>query len=190
MRCLHNIEETDTFEGLDENVYNNWYVLFVTTGKESLIKSVIEKYTQNTIKTIIFKKEIFHRKKGKKIKVTNTLFSGYVFIHEEIDIALNISRTYLCTERVMPISINKKPCKVHENEMMFLLGSSDKNGIFKVSKGKKKNNSIYITEGVLKNIQGNIVWIDEKKSKAGVEIPLFRRKIIVNLGLDIIQYVS
>jgi transcription antitermination factor NusG len=175
-------------EILDEDEYNNWYVLFVTTGKEFLVKNIIERYTGNTIRTIVFKKEILHRKKGQKIKVTNALFAGYVFIHEEINTALDISKKYLCTEPVRPIAINRKPCKVRQDEMMFLLSCADNNGIFKLSRGKRHNKAIYIIDGALKNMQGNIVWIDEKRNRVKVEVSLFQRKIKVNLGIDIIQF--
>ena len=184
MSCVQIIEETY------QDIYSNWYVLHVTCGKEFIIKNTIEKYAQHSIKTTVFQREFLHTNGGKTVKVTRVLFSGYIFIYKELNTVLEISKKHLHTERIIPLSVNKKPCAVYKEEMEVLLNNSDSNGLFRLSRGKKVNDTVHITEGILKNFQGNIIWIDEKKKKAKVEIFLFQRKIKVNLGIDIIKYAS
>ncbi|MBN2441485.1 MAG: hypothetical protein JXJ04_09060 [Spirochaetales bacterium] len=171
-----------------DDIYTNWYVLNVTTGKEFFIKTFIEKYTNPSIKMTIFQREILHKRRGKKVKVIGALFSGYIFIHEKINTALSITKKYLHAERIFPVSVDKKPCKVNEDEMKVLLRNSGQDGIFRLSKGKKIKDTVHITDGALKDIRGNIIWIDEKRNKAKVEINLFNRKIKVSLGLDIVEH--
>lgn len=169
------------------DIYNNWYVIFVTTGKELYIKNTIEKYTREPIRMTFFQREILHTRRGKRVKVVGALFSGYIFIHEKIELALTLAKKLLPSERVTPVSINNKPCMVFREEMEVLINNSDQTGLFRLSRGRKVNDTILITHGALKNFQGNILWIDERKRKAKVEIYLFRRKIKVNLGIEIVN---
>ena len=166
-------------------MYSDWYVLHVATGKESVIKEKIEKYSPLPLQMTIFQREIIHSAKGKKIKVLGPLFSGYIFIYQNIKEVCKIANSYLAKEFICPISFNNKPCRVYKEEMELLLRSADEKGTFKLSRGFKAGDRVEVTDGPLKTLQGNILWIDEKKSKAKVEIFLFNRSMRVNLGLKL-----
>ena len=184
MWYVHDMQE------VKPDIYNNWYVLNVTIGKEWLIKNKIEKYVNVPVRMTIFQREIFHTRRGKTVKVAGVLFSGYIFLHKYINEVLAITKKYLYSERIFPVSMNRKPSKVYQEEMKLLLSNADDDGLFRISRGKKMSDKVYFTTGALKNIQGNIIRIDEKKKKAHVEINLFKRKVKVSLGIDIIQNAS
>ncbi|MBN2532039.1 MAG: hypothetical protein JXB88_04060 [Spirochaetales bacterium] len=168
-------------------MFSDWYVLQVTTGKEQFIKEKIEKYASPPIQMTIFKREIIHSRQNKKVKKFGPLFSGYIFVYQSIKEACKIANLYLSKEFISPISINNKPCKVYKEEIELLLRSANENGTFQLSRGIKVGERIEITAGPLKILQGNILWIDQKKSKAKVEIFLFKRKMRINLGIEVIQ---
>jgi transcriptional antiterminator NusG len=172
------------------DIYNNWYVIYVTTGKELYIKNTIQRYSNEPVRMTFFQREIIHTRRGKKVRVVGALFSGYIFIHEKIEEVLLLSKRFLPSERITPVSISNKPCMVLREEMAVLINSADSRGLFRLSGVRKVNDQVLFTYGALKNFQGKILWIDEKKNKAKVEIDLFRRKIKVNLGIEIINSAS
>ncbi|MBN1409740.1 MAG: hypothetical protein JW969_02775 [Spirochaetales bacterium] len=166
-------------------MYTDWYVFYVPKGKELVVKEVIQKFTSEPITMNAFQREVLHIKKGKKVKVLGPLFNGYLFIHKKINKAMQIAQKYLPNEYIHPISMGGSPCKVFKEEMELLIKNTEANGIFKLSLGLKVNDKIEIMRGPLKNLQGNILWIDEKKNKAKVEIKLFKRIMRVNLGIEV-----
>ncbi|MBN2531288.1 MAG: hypothetical protein JXB88_00275 [Spirochaetales bacterium] len=168
-------------------LYSDWYVLNVTTGKELFIKETIKKNSHLPIQMTIFNREIIHSKNGEKIKISGPLFPGYVFVYQDISKAFEIARICLSREFIQPISVNNKPCQVYKEEMELLLRSADRTGTFQLSRGLKVGDKVEVIDGPLKALQGNILWIDEKKSKAKVEFCLFKRKMRINLGIEIVD---
>jgi len=166
-------------------MYSDWYVLHTTSGKEQLIKSKIEKYSDQSIQMKIFQREMIHTHKGEKIKMLTPLFYGYIFVYRNISEVCKIIKQHLPAEYVHPVSLENKPCRIYREEMDLLLKNTNTNGILPLSRGLKTGDKIEITDGALKNLAGNIVWIDEKKKKARVEIWLFNKKMRINLGLEI-----
>jgi transcription termination/antitermination protein NusG len=167
--------------------YKSWYVLQVSTGKENFIKKSIEKHSDKEVRLVIFSKEIIHRKNNKYINLISPLFPGYIFIQEKIIDVLNILKQYLRDEFIRPIKFGNEPAKVSTDEMKLLLLNSNYEGKIPLSYGYKNGDSIVIMEGPLKYIQGKILFINEKKKKAKVELNLFERTVTVSLGIDLIN---
>ena len=167
-------------------LYSDWYVLHVKAGRERFIKEQIEKYASKPVEMTIFQREIIHTRKGNKVKITGPLFKGYIFVHKKIDEVLKIAKQFLKRESIYPICVDNKPCQVYKDEMELLLRNTNKNGTFLLSHGLKAGDKVEVTDGPLKTLQGNILWIDEKKSKAKVELYLFKRKMRVNLGVEVV----
>ena len=71
--------------------------------------------------------------------------------------------------------------------MKLLLQNSDHEGKIPLSYGFKNWDSIIITKGPLKNLQGKVLFINEKKKKAKVSLNLFNRSITVSLGIELIN---
>jgi transcription termination/antitermination protein NusG len=99
----------------------------------------------------------------------SSLFPGYIFIQEKIIDVLNILKQYLRDEFIRPIKFGNELAKVSTDEMKLLLLNSNYEGKIPLSYGYKNGDSIVIMEGPLKNIQGKILFFNEKKKKAKVE---------------------
>ncbi len=170
-----------------QNNFSNWYVLQVKAGKESYIQTIVGKHIPGDFKLITFSREIIHKKGEQYIKYTKPIFPGYIFVHQEIIRLVHELRLLVPNEYFQPVIFNNSPARVLPIEMQLLLESSDNNGLFRLSTGMKKGDSIIITHGPLKNIEANILFVNRKKKKAKVRFCLFNQELSVSLGLDIIE---
>lgn len=171
----------------DTNFYDQWYILNVRTGREKYIQEYIDYYSQSTIQTISFKRELIHKKGNRFQKTINTLFPGYIFVHKEIKLWYTFLRDRSLNEYMRPIAFNGHPLKVNTNEMKLLLSNVDSTGTFRMSYGIQKGKGVKIIDGPLKNIEENILFINKRKRKAKVKIELFNREMFFSLGLDFIE---
>ena len=181
----------------NDKIYRNWFVVQVKTGREYYIKDVAGNNADEPVKMLIFTRELLFERQKRLIKVISPLFPGYIFIHQKTKKFLDTMRTCLASEFIRPVCFKQKkcricftdssPCMVYRHEMKYLLDGSDSDGIFRVSKGVRLNKQVVITDGPLKHWGGDIVWVNEKKKKACVELELFHRKLRVNLGIDMIE---
>lgn len=169
------------------NFFEPWYVLNVRAGREQYIKEYIDYYLQLKINTVIFTREIVHKKGNKFYKTLNLLFPGYIFVYKEIHFLYNYLKKRLCTEYIRPVAFNEYPSKVNANEMKLLLTNTNSFGTFLMSHGIKKGKEIVIIDGPLKNIKGNILFINKRKRKAKVRIELFKCEMYISLGFDIVK---
>jgi transcription antitermination factor NusG len=179
------------------DAYNNWFVIQVTTNREYIIRDFIYKHSRKKVLMHIFSREFLFERQKKTFCVTNLLFPGYIFIHKDARYAIDIIKKNKKSEFIRPVCLKTKkcsscfnsrsPCMIRPYEMEYLLNNSDQCGIFRLSKGYQRNDSVVVTEGPLKNIYGDILWINNKKKKACVEIELFNRKIKVNLGINVLK---
>lgn len=163
----------------------NWYVLQVKPNREVFIKDAIQKFFPQKFKTIVFTKELLHKKNKKYIKLRIPLFPGYLFVHKKINEIVGFLNKQLNNEFIKPVCFNNIPGKVSEKEMQLLITHSDQDGNLKLSKGIKTGDQIKIIDGPLKNINSKILFINEKKRKAKVEFSLFKRTMSISLGIDI-----
>jgi transcriptional antiterminator NusG len=167
--------------------FSNWYVLQVKVGKEAYIQSIAEKYIQGNYKLIIFSREVIHRKGERSIKYTKPLFPGYLFVYKDVLRFVHELRLIVPNEFLQPVVFNNAPARVLPSEMKLLLESSDEKGLFRLSTGMKRGDSIIITHGPLKNIEANVLFINKKKKKAKVKFSLFNKELSISLGLDILE---
>lgn len=166
---------------------DDWYVLQVRTNREYYIKDIAGRLLSNTVRLIVFSREIIHKKSGDDICLVTPLFPGYIFVQKEINTVTRILQSRLYNEFIHPVRFNSQPAKVSTKEMEWLLHNSDHNGKIELSCGYARGESVEITSGPLKNIPGKILFINKKKCKAKVRFTLFHREMDVSLGLDFIN---
>jgi transcriptional antiterminator NusG len=167
--------------------YNNWYVIHVTNNREPYICSFAKKFLDTSAVLTYFSREIIHKKNNNYSRFTTPLFPGYIFVYKDVDKIIYELKSYLPNEYIQSVKFNNTPAKVLSSEIRLLFHYSDKNGVFKLSEGIRKGDSVIITEGPLKNLKTNILFINKKKKKAKVKFSLFKQELLVSLGLDIIE---
>jgi len=167
--------------------YEDWYVIQVRNKREYFIKQLIDKYLNNSVQMIIFSKQILHKKNNRYMQLTLPIFAGYIFVHRDIGKVMHVARQLFKDEYVNPVKFNNEFAKVSVNEMKFLLSNTGPDGIFQLSYVYREGDSITVTQGPLKNINGRIIFINEKKRKAKVHFFLYNQAMDISLGIDFIE---
>ncbi|MBY9078353.1 antiterminator LoaP [Paenibacillus sp. CGMCC 1.18879] len=66
-----------------------WYVIFVKTGKESMVKNYINKYFDSSkVECVIPRRKVPEKKMGETHNVIKPLYPGYVFIRTSITFSI------------------------------------------------------------------------------------------------------
>ncbi|MBN2534893.1 MAG: hypothetical protein JXB88_18575 [Spirochaetales bacterium] len=179
-----------------ERKYLRWFVIYIMPGTEYKMKKIIENTIQKPVTTIVFSKEIIKKNKGKKIKIIHPLFPGYIFVHQHCRLVLDTLKGILAHSVFKPVCfkqnkcenqfMDNSPCMISPEEMKLLLDNSDQYGVLHLSYGYKKDDKVIITDGPLRNLQAEILYINEKKNFVGVNIQLFNKEMRINLGIDIV----
>ena len=77
------------------------------------------------------------------------------------------------------------PLKEEETELLAAMGSREH--ITAMSRGYIAGDRIIITEGPMKEMAGQIRFIDRHKRLAVVQMEMFGRKMDIRLGLEIVK---
>jgi len=162
-----------------------WYVIHIQTGYESRVKHALEQRIKSLgvedkiFDVVIPTREIVVVKKGKKTKMTEKVFPGYVLVRMILnDDSWLVVRT---TEGVTGfVGAGLKPTPISEKEvaaiMKFVLQEQPKfKAKFSVGEAVK------ITEGPFADFLGTIESIDEQAGKVKVLVSIFDRETPVEL---------
>lgn len=168
--------------------FGNWYVISIKTGSEMKVKEEIANLTSNQYHLFVPRRELFHRFNGTYHKVVRPMFPGYLFIYKQIEALLKDLRNSHLDGRIHPVMFDRTFAMVREPEMALLMEITGPTGLVKVSKViSDENRTAIIKSGPLKNIAGRIVYINQKKRKARIQISLLNRSIQVTVGLEILN---
>lgn len=165
-----------------------WYVVQVFTGTEHNICRQAEKVIPTAILQRIFIPHYEQKRRvcGEWKLLQKVLFPGYVFVvtdHiEELWLQLKkvigLTRLVGAGEDIIPLT---------EEEVDFLLNFGKEEQIVKMSQGFIENDRVHITDGPLMGMEGCIRKIDRHKRKAWVEVQMFGRKQVVQVGVEIVR---
>ncbi len=165
-----------------------WYVVQVFTGTEQSICRQAEKVISTAILPRIFIPYYEEKRHscGEWKLLQKVLFPGYVFVvtdHiEELWLQLKkvigLTRLIGAGEDIIPLT---------EEEVDFLLNFGKEEQIVKMSQGIIENDHVHITDGPLMGMEGSIRKIDRHKRKAWVEVQMFGRKQVVQVGVEIVR---
>ncbi len=162
-----------------------WYVIHVQTGYEARVKTALEQRikslgVENKIFDVIIPmRDIVVVKKGKKSKVNEKVFPGYVLIKMILDDdSWLVVRT---TEGVTGfVGAGLKPTPISDSEVkaiMKFVQQEQPKFKTKFSMGE----AVKITEGPFADFLGTIDAIDEEKGKVRVLVSIFDRETPVEL---------
>lgn len=164
-----------------------WYVIQVRTGTEESVKKQCEKLIGRDAmeRCFIPYYEEMKRYQGAWHKETGTLFPGYVFLvsdnldqlYEELKKVIGLTKLLGSGDEVIPLA---------DEEITFMRRFGGEDQVVPMSIGVIENDQVVIMEGPLKGREGMIRKIDRHKKKAWIEMEMFRRKQVVEIGVEIV----
>lgn len=163
-----------------------WYVVQVRTGTEH---SICRQCDANVSPKILERCFIPYYEEKKRIRGSWTvqqklLFPGYVFMITE-----NIEELYLQLKQVIGltklIGTGEEIVPLSEEERDFLLGFGGEDQIVEMSEGIIEGSQVKVLSGPLMGREGLIRKIDRHKRKAYLEVEMFGRVQMVQVGLEI-----
>ncbi len=187
------MDQTQTVKDHQEAVKTNlpvdargkWYVIHVQTGYEGRVKTALEQrikslgVEEKIFEVVIPMREVIIVKKGKKSKVNEKVFPGYVLIKMILDDdSWLVVRT---TEGVTGfVGAGLKPTPISDKEVeaiMKFVQQEQPKFKTKFSAGE----AVKITEGPFADFLGTIEAIDEQRGKVRVLVSIFDRETPVEL---------
>lgn len=170
----------------------NWYVLFVRGGKEEKILSMLNK---KGFHAFLPRMEVIYRKQGKSIIQKKLMFPNYVFIESEMDyILFNEKLQNLRMEQSGIIKElkfdNEGTSALKEEEKQLIEELIGANKVMKHSVGYIKGDKVIVTQGSLKGLESEIVYINRHNRKAVLEISMFDQVVKLNTSLEIIEKIK
>ena len=162
-----------------------WYVIHIQTGYEARVKNALEQRVKSLgvenkiFDVIIPMREIVVVKRGKKSKVNEKVFPGYILIRMILaDDSWLVVRT---TEGVTGfVGAGLKPTPISDSEVnaiMKFVKQEQPKFKTKFSVGE----AVKITEGPFTDFLGTIEAIDEEKGRVRVLVSIFDRETPVEL---------
>ena len=178
----------------------NWYVMSVWSGREkSLVKDIqnydrncsMEKYIEDS-SMFVPTRETFFKRAGNIKKETSIMFPGYVFVetsmeaYDFLEYAKDLRRTFRNSVTVLRYG-DSSEIAVRWEERLALMKLMDHEWCIETSRGFKENDRVKITEGPLVGHEGLIKKIDRHKMKALIEVEMFERRNLFEVGLQVIH---
>lgn len=164
-----------------------WYVVQVRTGTEESIRIQCEKNLSEEVLERCFIPYYEERKRirGEWTTQMKILFPGYVFmITEELEKLYDQLRNVIGLTKL--IGTGREVVALREDEVGFLKKVGGEEQIVEMSEGIIEDAQVKITSGPLVGMEGCIRKIDRHKRKAWLEVEMFGRIQVVQVGLEIV----
>ena len=164
-----------------------WYVIQVRTGAEENIR---EQCIVRIPPTVLKRCFLPYYEEKRKIRGSWTvrkkhLFPGYVFaVTDDIETLYEMLKNVMGMTRLL--GVGKDIVPLTEIEVQFLKRFGGEEQIVEMSEGIIENSVTKVLSGPLKGMEGTIRKIDRHKRKAWIEIEMFGRMQMVQVGLEIL----
>lgn len=165
---------------------NVYYVVQVCSGDEEQCVREFDLRIKKDILRECFIPRFEEKRKlnGKWMMQERILFPGYVFLEtdvvEELFLGLKtiprLTKLLGVGDRIVPLS---------EEEVAFLMRFGGDEHLVKMSEGMIEHSQVRILSGPLMGMEGMIRKIDRHKRRAWLEMELFGRNQIVEVGLEV-----
>jgi transcriptional antiterminator NusG len=167
--------------------FQNWYAIQTMSGCEKRLVATLQILLKR-IRLYLPTRKVIHQLKGEQSIVELPLFPGYIFVYKSISESLDALEKANSMIVFNPVMANGEYLEANKNEMKFLFEVTGGDGVIELSKGiVKENDKVLIIEGPLKQLKGEILFIDKRKNKAKVRIKFMNRFLDVSLGLEILS---
>ena len=154
-----------------------WYVIQTSTGREEKIKQECEQRISKDVLSHcvlpLYEEKIKY--KGQWHIQKKKLFPGYLF---------------LISENLDELGAGDDIIALTQNEIDFLLRFAGDEELVKMSQGMIIGDKVVILSGPLKGMESTIQRIDRHKRKAWLNLEMFGRQQLVEVGVEIVKKVA
>lgn len=165
-----------------------WCVIQVLTGREEKIRQSCEKYIDPDVleETFIPWRECRRKRDGVWRNEKTALFPGYVFVITERPDALydQLKKVEGMTKL---LRAERTVLQLTSEEESLLKALGGDNHTVAMSYGFIEGQTVTITDGPLKGMEGQIAKIDRHKRQCLVEVQMFGQKTRMTAGLEIVE---
>jgi transcriptional antiterminator NusG len=167
-----------------------YYAVQVWTGKEVDFSERISDDPRMCATVFIPKKAVMVRKAGKSRREERPLFPGYVFLATDSTELGVIQRWIVRTTpnfvRALPSTKEPRPVKEKDRRLLAHFMSFGK--VADISKVRfDDDDRIVVIEGPLKGLEGLIVRVDKRKSRAKIRLDMCENSFLVDMGFEILE---
>ena len=151
------------------NDINNWYVIFVMTGKEDTISRIINTNFKEECKAFVQKRLMRERRNGTWTNRLRTLFPGYVFLNGRIT-SIQYSKLKNVPGVIRLFQDDYRPIRINEEDI-YLINKLMQNGdIIGTSHLLVNGHKVAVISGPLLGLEGHINKVDKRKKRARVQL--------------------
>lgn len=164
-----------------------WYVVQVRTGTEESIRQQCEKNIDKEVMERCFIPCYEERRhiRGEWITLKKVLFPGYVFVvTDKLDKLYQNLKSIIGLTKLLGTGREIVPLTEEEERFLKKFGGGEQ--VVVMSEGIIEQSQVKVTSGPLMGMEGYIRKIDRHKRKAWLEMELFGRKQMVQVGLEIV----
>ena len=163
-----------------------WYVLFVETGRETLIQKWIQYFfDQSVCISIVPKRRLIESKQGKKYSVVKTMFPGYVFINTDMCVEVYYKLAKV-PNMIRVLNNGSYWSNINDDEITSIVNLVGDNGIVDYSKIFIENSKVFVKDGPLLGMEGIIKKVDKHRSRAKIELILMGELRLIDVGIEMI----
>lgn len=165
-----------------------WYVIQVRTGKEESALTQCRKEVPTEILRRCFLPYYKEQKNfgGKWVTQQRVLFPGYIFVVTD-----QVEELYLYLRKIIGLTrllgTGKEVVPLTQEEIRFLEHFGGEEQVVEMSTGIIVGSQTIVQSGPLKGMEGCIRKIDRHKRKAWLEINMFGRTQLIQVGLEIVR---
>ena len=164
---------------------NNWFAVFVITGKEDKVKQALELRFDNNLRFLVPKRRLRERKCGVWTETIKVLFPGYVLINGVVT-----AETYYDLKQVPSlIKLLRSGNDILDVDLyeMEILSRLICNGeIIGYSEILYEDDKVKVLDGPLASLEGCIISINKRKGRAKIQISFMGELRTMDLGISVL----
>ena len=168
-----------------------WYVIQVRTGKETLIKELIEAWVPKELyedcKCIT--RELRRKRHGQMETVKALAFPGYLFIVTDKPVSIMYELKKI-PEFTRILGYDGELIPVYEKEEEVLKKLINRDNLIEMSLAVKDGDRIRVVEGALKGQESLITHINRHKMTGYIEIELLGAVRSIPVGLETVEKIG
>ncbi|HZJ83675.1 MAG TPA: antiterminator LoaP [Clostridia bacterium] len=163
-----------------------WYAIFVETGREEEVQRYIEiLLPEGIINTLVPKRKLIERRKGKNHEVEKKLIPGYILIQTKMDDELYYELRSLPSVYEV-LKDEREPIAIKDEEMAMILSLTRYGETIELSDIYREGNHIKVLNGPLLGMEGIIEKVDYRKRRVKVCIEFLGEYKRIDLGANMI----